>query len=124
MAGDLITKHLDWNSRLITTTGRRLREYATDHSCLIYGPETPTKIPYNPSANSGVLDIVISKNLVIPVYLTTCSARSSDHFPVLIYTRCRLSFLNLPDRPDFRSTDWVKLQACLEDRIPSTPKLL
>jgi hypothetical protein len=28
MAGDLITKHVDWNSRLITPRGRRLRDYA------------------------------------------------------------------------------------------------
>jgi hypothetical protein len=98
-------------------------DYANDHSCSIYGPETPTTIPYNSSATPDVLDIVVTKDLVIPVYLTTCSALSSDHLPVLIDTRCRSSLLNLPDRPDFRRTDWVKFQACLEDRLPSTPKL-
>ena len=77
MAGDLNAKYLDWNSRLITTRGRRLRDYANEHSCLIFGPDTPTTIPYNSSANSDVLDIVITKDLVIPVYLTTCSALSS-----------------------------------------------
>jgi hypothetical protein len=38
-------------------------------------------------------------------------------------TRCRSSFLNLPDHPDFRRTNWVKFQACLEDRLPCTPIL-
>jgi hypothetical protein len=92
MAGDLNAKHVDWNSRLIKTRGRHLRDF--------------------------------TKNLVIPVYLTTCSALSSDHLPILIDTRCRSSFLNLQDRPDFRRTDWVKFQACLEDSLPPTPKLL
>ena len=100
MPGDLHAKHMDWNSRLITTTGRRLRDYANEHSCLIYGPGTPTTIPYNSSATPDVLDIVLSKNIVTPVYLTTCSALSSDHLPVLIDTRCLSSFLNLLDRPE------------------------
>jgi hypothetical protein len=119
MAGDLNGKHVEWNWRLITKRGRHLRDYANDHSCLIYGPETPTTIPYNSSAIPYVLDIVITENLVIAVYLTTCSALSSNLLPVLIDTRCRSSFLNHPDRPDFRRTDWVKFQACLEDSLPS-----
>jgi hypothetical protein len=41
MAGDLNSKHVDWNSRLIMTRGRHIRDFANDHSCLIYGPETP-----------------------------------------------------------------------------------
>jgi hypothetical protein len=37
MAGDLNFKQVDWNSRLITTRDRHLREYAHENSCLIYG---------------------------------------------------------------------------------------
>ena len=36
MAGDLNTKHVHWNSRLITTRGRLLCDYANENSCLIY----------------------------------------------------------------------------------------
>jgi hypothetical protein len=35
MAGDLNAKHVEWNSRLITKTGRLLRDYAEKNSCLI-----------------------------------------------------------------------------------------
>ena len=49
MAGDLNAKHVDWNSRLITTRGKLLRDYADSNSCLIFGPEFPTTNPYNPS---------------------------------------------------------------------------
>jgi hypothetical protein len=57
------------------------------------------------------------------VYLTACSALSSDHLPVLIDTTCQSSFRNLPTRPDYRWTDWVKYQASIEERLPSTPLL-
>jgi hypothetical protein len=49
MAGDLNAKHVDWNSRLTTIRGKLLRVYADENSCLIFGPDTPTTIPQNPS---------------------------------------------------------------------------
>jgi hypothetical protein len=90
---------------------------------LIYGPDAPTTVPYNSSATPDVLDIVITKDPIFPVYLTVCSALSSDHLSVLIDTTCRSSFRNLPALPDYRRTDWVKFQASLEERLPSTPLL-
>ena len=87
------------------------------------GPKTPTTVPYNPSATPDVLDIAITKDLVSPVYLTTCSALSSDHLPILIDTQCRSSFLNQQDRPDFRRTGWPKFQASLKAGLPSNPDL-
>jgi hypothetical protein len=53
----------------------------------------------------------------------TCSALNSDHLPILIDTGCRSSFLNPPDRPDLRKTDWSKFQTCLETGLPSNPDL-
>jgi hypothetical protein len=119
MASDLNSKHLDWNSRLVTKIGRPLRDYA-DNSCLIYGPNKPTTIPHNPSATPDVLEIVITKDLVTPVYLTTCSAMSWDHLPILIDARSGSSFLNIPD---LRRTDWSMFYACLEAGLPPNPDL-
>jgi len=98
--------------------GKLLRDYADENSCLIFGPDTPTTNPYNPSATPDVLDIVITKELSFPVYLTSCSAISSDHLPVLIATACRSSFQHPPDR-----TDWANFQNHLEDQIPFDPEL-
>ena len=92
MAGDLNAKHVEWNSRLTTKRGRLLRDYVDKNSCVIYGPNTPTTVPFNPSATPDVLDIAITKDLVSQVYLTTCSALSSDHLPILIDTQCHLPF--------------------------------
>jgi hypothetical protein len=72
MAGALNAKHVEWNSTLITKIGRLLRDYADRNSCLIYGPSTPTAVPYNPFATPDVLDISMTKDQITPVYLTTC----------------------------------------------------
>jgi hypothetical protein len=118
MAGDLNVKHADWNSRLTTVRGKLLRDYADRHSCLIDGPDTPTTVPYNPSATPDVMDISLTKNVRTPVHLTACSALSSDYLPILIDTTCQSSFLNTPDRPNFTRTDWPRSQACLDNIIP------
>jgi hypothetical protein len=55
MAGDLNAKHAEWNSRMTTRRGKLLRDYADGNSCLIFGPDTPTNNPYNPSVTPDVL---------------------------------------------------------------------
>jgi len=66
---------------------------------------------------------VITKNLSFPVYLTSCSALSSDNLPVLTDTSCRSSFHHPPDRPDLRRTDWANSQTHLEELIAFDPEL-
>ena len=123
MAGDLNAIHVDWNLRLSTRRGKLLRAYADENSCLIFGPDSPTTNPYNPSVTPDVLDIVITKNLSIPVYLTSCSALSSEHLPVIIDTTRRSSFQHPPHRPDFRRNDWANFQIHLEDLVPFDSEL-
>jgi hypothetical protein len=123
IVGNLNAKSVYWNLRLTTTSGNLLRDYARGNSCLIYGPASLTTLSYNFSATPDVLDNVITKELTSPVYLKACWALSSDHLPVLIDTTCRLSFRILPARRGYRRTDWVKFQASLEERLPSTPLL-
>ena len=108
---------------LNTRGGKLLREYADGNSCLIFGPDSPTTNPYNPLVTPDVLDIMITKNLSFLVYLTSCSALSSDHLPVLIDTSCRSSFHNPPVRPDFRPTEWARFQTQLEELIPFDSEL-
>jgi hypothetical protein len=117
-AGGLNAKHVHWNSRMTTRRGKLLRDYADENSCLILGPDIPTTNPYKLSATPDVLDIAITQKLTFPVYLTSCSALSSDHLLVIIDTACFSSFQHLPGRPDFRRTDWATFQTHLEDQIP------
>jgi hypothetical protein len=118
MAGDLNAKHADWNYRLPTARGSLLHDYAIRSTCLMYGPDSPSTVPYIHNATPDVLDVVVVKDFVLPVYLTVCSALSWDHLPILIDTTCRSSFKNLQDRPDFTRKDQATFQACLDDRLP------
>jgi hypothetical protein len=83
-----------------------------------FGPDTPTTNPYNPFDTPDVLDIVITKNVPFPVYVTSCTALRSDHIPILIENAFCSSFHHPPDRTDFRRTDWAKFQTYLDDQIP------
>jgi hypothetical protein len=69
------------------------------------------------------LDVAVTKELPFPVFLTSCSALSSDHLLVLIDTACRSSFHQPPDRTNFRHTCWANFQTQLEDQIPFDPEL-
>ena len=117
MAGDMNDKHFDWNSRLSTRRGTLLRDYADGKSCLIFVSDSPITNPYNTSATPDILHIVITSDLPFSVQLTTSSALSSDHLPVLIDTICLFSFQHPPDRPDDRRTDWAKFQTHLKAEI-------
>ena len=123
LTGVLNAKRMDWNSRLRTRLGKLLRDYADVNSCLIFGQDSPTTNPYNPSASPDVLDIVITKDLPFSARLTSCSALISDHLPIIIDTMCRSAFLHPPDRSDFRRTDWANFQSHLEAEIPFNPEL-
>ena len=114
---------MDWNSRLNKIRGKLLRDYAEENSCIIPETDSPTTKPHKPSVTPDALDMVMIKNLSIPVYLTSCSALSSVHHPVLIDTACRSSFHNPPYRPDFRRTDSAKFQTQLQEIIPFDPEL-
>jgi hypothetical protein len=93
MDGDLIAKHVDWNSRMTTRRETLLRDYADANSCLIFGPDTPNTNPYNTSVAPDVLNIVLTQKLSFPVYLTSCSALSLDHLPEVTDTVCCSSYI-------------------------------
>jgi hypothetical protein len=120
LAGEMNAKHVDWNSRLIPRRGKLLRDYADQTSCQIFGADSQTTIPYNPSATPDVLYIVITRKLPFSVHLTSCSALSSDHLPVLMNTVCLTSFQHPPFRPDFRRTDWATCRSIWEPEFRST----
>jgi len=63
LASDLNAKHVNWNSRLTTRRGKLLRDYSDENSSLIFGKDSPTTNPYNPSATPDVFDIAVTKDV-------------------------------------------------------------
>jgi hypothetical protein len=84
----------------------------------MFGTETPTTKPNNQSENDDVLDIAVTTDLPFLVYLTSYSALSTYHLPVLIHNAFRFSFHHTSDRLIFRRTDLPNFQTQLEDQIP------
>jgi hypothetical protein len=108
---ELATEHEKWEL---------LRDYADENSYLIFGRDSPTTIPYNPSATHDVLNIEITRHFPSSVHLTSCPALSSNHLLLLIDTMCRSSFQHTQDHPDFGRTDWAKFQATWKAKFRST----
>jgi hypothetical protein len=121
MSGDFNEKHTDGISQPIMVRDALLRDYAHKNACLIYGPDSPTSVPYQQNTNPHVLD-----GLCQGLRLTSASvypAFRSDHLHVLIDTTCRTSFQHLLHRLYFKGAEWVAYQACFEDRLPGSPVL-
>jgi hypothetical protein len=111
MAENLNAKHPNWNIRLTAAKGSLLRNYANRNFHLIYGPDYPSTLPYQPNATRDIFDIEMVKDIVLPVHLTVCSAPNSDHMPVVFDTASRTSFQNPLCRPDVARIDWAAFQA-------------
>lgn len=62
MTGDLNENYVDYKSRLITTRGRLLNNFADKNSYLIHGSSIHTTVPYTSYATPEVPDIFITKN--------------------------------------------------------------
>ncbi|GLV44742.1 hypothetical protein CBL_05209 [Carabus blaptoides fortunei] len=113
IAGNLNSKHTSWNSRIINTSGRTLRKYADTEQLAVHGPDEPTYF-HHAGFRPDVLDILIAKNITIPIELGTVTELHSDHNPVLVY-------MNNPtarnDNIIRQKTDWTKYTQHVNDNI-------
>jgi hypothetical protein len=67
--------HVDWNSRLNATRSQLPCDYANEYTCLIYGPDTPSTIPYNSFSAFDVVDVVLTLAVATP-----CMGRAPHWF--------------------------------------------
>jgi hypothetical protein len=86
MAGDLKAKHMDWNSRPTMTRGMLLHDYSKENFSFICIPDSTITVPYNSCATPEILDTVLTKDVVNPVYLMTCSTLRSDSVVIFTYS--------------------------------------
>ena len=82
IAGDLNSKHPNWNSRVTNTNGKILNSYIElNTNCIAAGPFTPTHFSHN---RPDILDIAVLKDCPLTFSLDTLNDLSSDHNPVLM----------------------------------------
>ena len=106
--GDRNAKHTDWNSRLITSRGRKLARHADRNKYAISAPDSLTYYPHQGNAKTNVLDIFLH-DMELPVLdVVTLDELNSDHNPVLFTVKCSMQAqLKLNEFPSdsFLSTD-------------------
>ena len=116
ICGDLNARHSTWDCSSDNSAGNALFECSGDFA--IYYPSTPTRIPLNGRTLPSTLDIVLSNGLHEIENLSTQTALSSDHLPVLFKVSAE-SQREIPDHFifDYKSADWNQFKLILDSRI-------
>nr|CAD7265644.1 unnamed protein product [Timema shepardi] len=118
VAGDLNSKHPNWNSRLTNLVRRTLNEHADRNDYLIVGPGEPTYYPSNPLHRPDIIDVVLTNMGVTTEELTVLKELDSDHNPVL----CEITMnTNIEIRGLKRlktTSDWEGLKSSHTNTLP------
>lgn len=104
IAGDLNSKHRDWNCPNTNINGRTISKYLENHTDVtIMTPIEPTHYP--PTGLPNIIDIALTRNIKKYTTITTLQELSSDHNPVII------TIYDSPpiDTPPPIKTDWTRL---------------
>ncbi|GJQ65514.1 hypothetical protein Trydic_g7615 [Trypoxylus dichotomus] len=83
LAGDLNSKHPQYNSNTLNRKGKQLKKIADERKLTVDGPTEDTHI-HTSTGSTDVLDLVILKNVTTSYYLETINDLSADHLPVII----------------------------------------
>ena len=92
--GDLNRKHTVWNSRLISSRGRKIVRHEDRNHHVISAPYRPTYYPSQQKADSDVLDIFLHHIVADVVAL---DEQNSHHVPVFFTARCSMTTRLRPD---------------------------
>ena len=95
--GKFNCKHTDWNSRLITSNGRKLAMDADKHEYAILALDRPTHYLYQQKAAPDVLEIFLQHSYLPVDDVVALSELNSHHFPVLLTLKCSMSTRVKPD---------------------------
>ncbi|GBP81821.1 RNA-directed DNA polymerase from mobile element jockey [Eumeta japonica] len=113
LAGDLISKHTAWGSRVVSPAGRQLLQEAKDYGYKVLGPDTSSHVLTDPRFGTDVLDIVLCQRLSFPIHVEVLYDMDTQHLPILstLDTTVHLT----PARPQTHRTNLGAYQRALEE---------
>ncbi|GJQ88441.1 hypothetical protein Trydic_g9507 [Trypoxylus dichotomus] len=112
LAGDLNSKHPQWNSKTLNRKGKQLKKNSDERNLIGDAPTKDTHI----HALTGLTNVlVILKNVTTPYYLETINDLPSDHLPVIMTVSIESSNI----QQTIRTTNWQKLEKNLKLRPTS-----
>nr|CAD7431397.1 unnamed protein product [Timema monikensis] len=118
LAGDLNSKHPNWNSRLTTRDGRILNEHADRNDYLVVGPGEPTFYPANPLHRPDIIDVVLTNMGVTSEDLTVLKELDSDHNPVLCEITINTNIEIKGLKRNISTSDWEGFKRSLNNTLP------
>lgn len=114
VVGDLNSKNIIWNCRTNNPSGHTLNELCGRYSIYISAPSDPTYFPNRSNAEPDILDIVLMKNIRIPITQTVLFELDSDHVPVLITFDTTPKISKPPPRLITGHVNWEIFQSRLD----------
>nr|CAD7411082.1 unnamed protein product [Timema poppensis] len=75
----------------------------------------------NPGILPDVLDFVVSRGIRRRLVLKSLAELDSDHSPVLVNLGRAVSFIDPPEKPNLKRTDWDRFANVLRERLGPTP---
>lgn len=88
LIGDLNSKHINWGCRKTNPNGVKLNNITAQLALHISAPTEHTYFPYRTNQLSDILDIILHKNLTLPIRQTVLTELDSDHLPII----CTLNY--------------------------------
>jgi hypothetical protein len=116
IGGDLNSRHSSWGCSRANQAGNALFECGGPFA--VHFPPTPTRIPSNPRQRPSTLDLVLTNGFHDIFDISTKTALSSDHLPVLFEVELDVR-REVPEHFifDYRNADWTLFRREMDSRI-------
>jgi endonuclease/exonuclease/phosphatase family metal-dependent hydrolase len=119
VAGDLNAKHPTWNSTKTNARGKVLLAYAESYpgDLKVVGPVDPTHHHFLDGRPGDVLDIAMLYNVTTSYDISTVTALTSDHDPILLLLGDNLVHADPPLFFRYGQADWGRFRQHVHSRV-------
>ena len=117
IAGDLSSRHRQWNCSRANSAGRILYNVTSVTDLWMHFPPTPTHFPEN-GGTPSTLDLLLVRGSINVSDLVTYNDLSSDHHPVHCSISATTKKLNTTAlAKDYENANWPRFQQIIQEEI-------